>query len=188
MQEARTLIEEKEQRLVMRIKAAIREYYYTKSDSAKQEFEEANSLFPFLFSRAWTELKKERESRPEVPATAPPVLAPLAPVVVESEVDAEMESFDIIYPLDPDLRERVIEIERVIGGLSDGIRILKAKGTADDILLQTCRKLVQRAKQTLERGEPSDFTTRRLDLTRQSLITTWKQVQSRLRSSQSLPR
>src|SRR5262245_2727299 len=35
--EARIIIEEKEQRLVMRVKAAIRSYYLTKDEGAKQE-------------------------------------------------------------------------------------------------------------------------------------------------------
>ena len=44
----------------MRIKCLIREYYITKSEAVKKEFEEANTVFPFLFSRAFLELKMER--------------------------------------------------------------------------------------------------------------------------------
>ena len=64
--EARRVIEEAEQKQVMRIKCLIREYYLTKSEAVKKEFEEANTVFPFLFSRAFLELRMER-------ATAPPV-------------------------------------------------------------------------------------------------------------------
>jgi len=63
--EARRVIEEAEQKHVMRIKCLIREYYLTKSEAVKKEFEEANTIFPFLFSRAFLELRNER-------ATAPP--------------------------------------------------------------------------------------------------------------------
>ena len=54
--EAREIIEQKESRRVARIKATIREYHQTKSEETKKAFEEANALFPFVFSRAWTEL------------------------------------------------------------------------------------------------------------------------------------
>jgi hypothetical protein len=64
---ARLVVEEKEQRQVTRIKAAIREYYLTKDERAKSEFEEANTLYPFLFSRAWKELKLERNAPPPLP-------------------------------------------------------------------------------------------------------------------------
>ena len=58
--EARRVIEEAEQKQVMRIKCLIREYYITKSEAVKKEFEEANEVFPFLFSRAFLELRMER--------------------------------------------------------------------------------------------------------------------------------
>ena len=62
--EARAIIEETEQRQVRRIKALIREYYHTKNERPKREFEEANALFPFLFSRAWSELQARTRARP----------------------------------------------------------------------------------------------------------------------------
>jgi hypothetical protein len=71
----------------------------------------------------------------------------------------------------------------VIVGLGSDLRTLKQHGTADDILLQTCRKLVMRAKETLRVGSPTDFDVRRLDMTRTSLLTTWRQVKSRLKSA-----
>jgi hypothetical protein len=173
--EARQTIEEKEQRQVMRIKCLIREYYLTKEEATKKEFEEANTLYPFLFSRAWLELRRER-SRPE----AGPTPEPLAALEVE---EAEAAPEDVLYPLDADLRQRVIEIERLIIDLGQDLQSLKARGSADDILLQTCRKLVSRAKETISGRQPAEFTARRLDMTRNSLMTTWKQIKSRLRSA-----
>ena len=165
--EARRIIEEKEQRQVMRIKALIREYYLTKDDALKKEFEEANTLFPFLFSRAWLELKQERASAP----------APAAPAPRPAEAAQET-----VYPLDTELRGHVIEIERLMAELDHDLKRLKAAGKADDILVQTCRKLVARAQETLSGRAGSEFNAKRLDMTRNSLTTTWRQVKSRLKA------
>jgi hypothetical protein len=178
-QEARQIIEEKEQRQVFRIKCLIRDYYRTKDEATKREFEEANGLFPFLFSRAWRELKLQRAVSGAPPtadlASMPP---PEEPVPVESEEDAPAE---IHYPLDPDLRDRVFEIERLIIEVGKDLSRLRVQGGADDILLQTCRKLVMRAKESLSGRDSSEFTARRLDMTRNSLQQTWRQIRSRLR-------
>ena len=162
--QTRQVIEEKEDRQVARIKALIREYYATKDDATKKEFEQANSNFPFVFSRAWMELKADKSAA--------------APAPSEAEVEAPEE---VVYPLDAELRERVIEIERIIIELGQDLRVLKGQGGADDILLQTCRKLVTRAKESLSGREPAEFSARRLDMTRGSLMTTWRQVKSRLK-------
>jgi hypothetical protein len=164
---ARKAVEEKEERQVTRIKAALREYYLTKSDRAKQEFEEANAVYPFLFSRAWQQLKRERP----VPAADPEA---------SIEASAEAAEAEIVYPLDVELRERVLEIERIIGDLDRDIEALKAQGSADDILLQTCRKLVSRAQEGLTGS--AEFNARRLEMIRNSLATTWRQVRSRLKA------
>lgn len=170
--EARAIIEEKEQKIIARIKALIREYYLTKNDAAKKEFEEANALYPFLFSRAFIELKNEKARAAAAPATpAPPAPAP------EPEAPPE----EVLYPLDPELRERVIEIERLIIDLGRDLQDLKKAGRADDILLQTCRKLVARAKESLTGREASEYNVKRLDMMRNSLMTTWRQVKSRLK-------
>jgi hypothetical protein len=165
--QARGAIEEKEDRLVAHIKALVREYYDTKNEATKKEFEQANATFPFVFSRAWMELKADKG------AAAPP--APRAPTP-----EVELPEL-VVYPLDAELRERVIEIERIIIELGQDLRVLKGQGRADDILLQTCRKLVVRAKESLAGRDSSDFSARRLDMTRNSLMTTWRQVKSRLR-------
>jgi hypothetical protein len=172
---ARALVEETEQRMIARIKALIREYYVTKDEATKREFESANLTFPFLFSRAWVELKKEK------PAAAAPLPVPPEPPAPEAVSDVEVLPEEVLYPLDADLRAQVIEIERVIIQLGQDLQQLKAQGGADDILLQTCRKLVTRAKDGITGREPSEFNSRRLDMTRNSLLTTWRQVRSRLR-------
>jgi hypothetical protein len=168
---ARAVIEEKERRQVGRIKGLIRAYYVSKEEATKREFEQANALFPFLFSRAWLELKEERARGVAAVSVASPP---------SSEPEAPPE--DVLYPLDPDLRERVIDIERIIIELGRDLQNLKARGKADDILLQTCRKLVSRAKEGLTGREGSEFNARRLDMTRNSLMTTWRQIKSRLRA------
>jgi hypothetical protein len=172
--EARRVIEEAEQKQVMRIKCLIREYYITKSDAVKKEFEEANTVFPFLFSRAFLELKMERATAP--PPAAPTLAAP------DPAVEAPLPVFDEVRPAAHILRELTTEIERIVSEIEDGIQTLKAAGKADDILVQTSRKLVARAQETLAERAASGFTVRRLEMTRNSLTTTWRQVQSRLKS------
>jgi hypothetical protein len=167
---AREVIEEKEEKQVARIKGLIHDYHRTKSDAAKSAFEEANSLFPFLFSRAWSELKKEKAaSEPAPPPTAPAIPPELA--VPE----------DVLYPLDVARRQRVIDIERLIQEMGRDLQRLMDAGKADDILIQTCRKLILRAREALSGHEGSEFTARRLDMTRKGLSTTRRQIQSRLK-------
>jgi hypothetical protein len=162
--EARRVIEEAEQREVMRIKCLVREYYITKSESVKKEFEEANMVFPFLFSRAWSELKSER-------ATAPAASAALPTAAADPAAGTEAE-----------LKENVVELERIVAEMEEDLLSLKAAGKADDILLQTCRKLIARAQETLAGRESSGFTARRVEMTRNSLMTTLRQVKSRLKA------
>ena len=160
---ALVVIEEHEARLVERIKGLLRTYHQTKSESAKKEFEAENALYPFLFSRAWRELREEK-GRPAAASEASPQSEAAAP--------------EVVYPLDAEAREQVIEIERVIAALGNDLKELMVRGTADDILLQTCRKLILRAQETLRQGSPSDFNVRRLEMTKTSLLTTWRQVRS----------
>jgi hypothetical protein len=179
---ARVIIEEKEERQVVRIKHFIRRYYRTREEDAKREFEQANALFPFLFSRAWAELRRERDDRHLQSRAAEPPSALEALLSEEPVAEVEIPPEDVLYPLDPELRERVIEIERVLNDISTGLQELRGRGAADDILLQTCRKLEDRAREILAGREPSEVSTRRLDSMRQTLLTTWKQIQSRLRT------
>jgi hypothetical protein len=165
--ETRGLIEEREAGQVGKIKLLIRQYYLNKDEARKKELAQINALFPFLFSRAWRELKEEQ---------ARPVAS--APVAPAAEVAPE-----VVYPLDPELLRRVLEIERVIAGLETDLGTLRGRGIADDILTQTIHKLVARARESLSGRVTSDFTLKRLDMTRGSLVTTWRQVRSRLRQA-----
>lgn len=166
---ARAVIEEKERWQIARIKGAIREYHRTKSESAKQYFTDANGLFPFLFSRAWIELKQEKDAH-AAPAAAALTVPPEA-----------IEGDEVLYPLEADLRECVLDIERLIEEVGRDLQRLRAEGQADDILAQTCRKLVSRARESIGGREGSEFNARRLDMTRRSLATTWRQIRSRLK-------
>jgi hypothetical protein len=170
--DARLVIAEAENRQVRRIKTLIAEYHRTKNEGVKKEFEEANAIFPFLFSRAWSELRQER-ARPAAAGE------PARPVPVPAAADDPIP-VDVVYPLDSALREQVFEIERMLEELNRDLESLRAHGRADDILLQTCRKLAARAEESLRQQDGSDFNARRLEMTRASLLTTWKQVRSRL--------
>jgi hypothetical protein len=172
--EARRVIEEAEQKQVMRIKCLIREYYLTKSEAVKKEFEEANTIFPFLFSRAFLELRMERATAPHLAAAgaSPAPALDLGP----SPVEEARSAADIV-------KELAGQIEQIMGDIDDGLLRLKAAGKSDDILVQTCRKLIARAQETLADPEASGFTVRRLEMTRNSLSTTLRQVASRLKAN-----
>jgi hypothetical protein len=172
--EARRVIEEAEQKQVMRIKCLIREYYLTKSEAVKKEFEEANIIFPFLFSRAFLELRMERATAP--PATPAGALAPAVADLEALPVEEARSAADIV-------KELAAQIQQIMGDIDDGLQRLKAAGKSDDILVQTCRKLVTRAQETLSDPEASGFTVRRLEMTRNSLSTTLRQVASRLKAN-----
>jgi hypothetical protein len=170
---ARDIIEDKEQRQIGRIKGLIRQYHEQKDEKGKKEIESANNAFPFLFSQAWLELRQQKAERIAQGMEAAEAAAPTPDFAPLPE--------EVVYPLDSEMRERILEIERISIDISNGLKELKARGKVDDILLQTCRKLMARARETLEGREASEFTTRRLDMTQQSLLTTLKQIQSRLR-------
>jgi hypothetical protein len=158
--EVRQALEEKEARQVGRIKQLLEQYYRTRDERIKREIEDANTLYPFVFARAYQELKAERPA---------PVEAPVA------------EPEETVYPLDAAQREIVLEIERVAGELQRDLAALKALGAADDILQATCAKLLARAKDSLTRRDTSaEFATRYLDMTRHSLVTAYRQVRARL--------
>jgi hypothetical protein len=169
---ARELLEVREERLGARIKSLLLHYHQCREEDAKAEFEEANRLYPFVFARAWHELKDER------PPAAPEAVAPPVPEIDET-----------IYPLDPTQRELVLEIERVREELEKDLAELKRSGAADDILLATCAKILYRAHESLtQRAETgSDFAARRLEMTKNSLVTTFRQVRARLTRQREVP-
>ena len=158
--EVRRVLEEKEERQVGRIKQLLERYYRNRDERLKREIEDANALFPFVFARAFQELKAERPAPAEAPAPEPE---------------------ETVYPLDAAQREIVLEIERVGEEMQRDLAALKARGAADDILQATCAKLLARAKDSLTRKDTSaDFAVRYLDMTRNSLVTAYRQVRARL--------
>jgi hypothetical protein len=175
--EAREVLEEKETRRVGRIKDLLESYYRTRDDKVKREIEDANALYPFVFARAFQELKAERPAASEAPA-APVAPEPAVPETVATR-GPELEETE--YPLDPAQRELVLEIERVTGEMQRDLAALRARGAADDILQATCAKLLARAKDSLTRRDTSsDFATRYLEMTRNSLVTAYRQVRARV--------
>jgi hypothetical protein len=176
--QAREVVEEREERQVRRVKALLREYHQTKSEEAKREFEEMNTLYPFVFSRAFVELRQDKGRAAPASDEAPLPVAPPLAIELEPEVLEEVET---VYPLDAAMRERVLEIERVAFELSEDLDQLKVRGKADDIMLQTCAKLLGRARDNLKKQhESADFAARRLEMTRNSLVTAWRQVRALL--------
>ncbi len=106
---------------------------------------------------------------------------PLPSDAAEAGAQAPLETDEVVYPLDEQQRELVLEIERVSAELKRDLLALKARGAADDILQATCAKLLARAKDSLTRRDSSaDFAARYLDMTRNSLVTAYRQVRARL--------
>lgn len=170
------LLEERERRQVARIKKLLKRYYDTRDETVKREFEEQNALYPFVFARAFQELRSERPPRPVEPGSVPQE----APAAVVADAAAPGEGLEVEYPLDPKLRELVLEIERVSGELQRDLAALKARGAADDILQASCAKLAARAHESLAQRHGADFATRHLEMTRNALVTAYRQVRARL--------
>jgi hypothetical protein len=170
--EVHEFLEEREQRQVARVKSLLERYYRTRDEAAKREFEEANRLFPLVFARAFQELKAGRPAAVE-PAAPEPAVADAFAVPPDIE--------EVVYPLDQVQRDLVLDIERVSEELQRDLSALKARGAADDILQATCAKLLARAKDSLTRRDSSaDFAARYLEMTRNSLVTAYRQVRARL--------
>jgi hypothetical protein len=169
------LLEEREARQIVRIRDLLRRYYDTRDEVVKQEIEEANALYPFVFARAFQELKAERARQTEAAAAARPATEPAPPAP-----SAPLEVQDVEYPLDPALRDLVLEIERVAADLQRDVAALKARGAADDIMQASCAKLVARAKDSLTGRHGTEFASRHLEMTRNSLVTAYRQVRAKL--------
>jgi len=157
------LLEAREQRQITRIQNLLKRYYETRDEETKREFEDTNALFPFLFAKAFQELKAERARAAAAPGA-----------------DVPLESEDVEYPLDPTLRELVLEIQRVAADLERDVAKLKARGAADDIMQTTSAKLVARARESITRRHGAEFALRHLEMTRNSLVTAYRQVRARL--------
>jgi hypothetical protein len=164
--EAKGVLEEREERQAARIKALLRHYHRTRDESLKHEIDEARQGLPAVFARAWQELKAEKTPLAVAAAGSPP----------EPEID------ETIYPLDRGLRDLVLEIERLREELERDLAELRKRGAADDILLAACAKILYRVHESLtQRAErDTDFASRRLEMTKNSLVTTYRQVRARL--------
>jgi hypothetical protein len=157
---AKSLIEERERRKIERLKRQIRQYHLSRSEPMKREFEETNAIYPFLFSRAWQELRRERER---------PGTAPAAGVFSGAR-----------HRADNHLREHVLEIERIIINIGQDVARLRAGRGADEALLRTCGETVAQARATLAGRDNAEFNPRRLVLIRNTLLTTWRRVHTHL--------
>mgnify|MGYP000559032268 CR=1 FL=1 len=71
---------------------------------------------------------------------------------------------------------------RVREELEKDLAELKRSRAADDILLTTCAKILYRVHESLTQQAESGtaFASRRLEMTRKSLVTTYRQVRTRL--------
>jgi hypothetical protein len=178
--EAVVLLEDREARQIARIRNLLRRYYDTRDEAVKREIEDANALYPFVFARAFQELKAERARQAEAPPEAPALAAkpPEVPSVAPSAPPVEVE--EVEYPLDPALRDLVLEIERVADDLQRDVATLKTRNAADDIMQASCAKLVARAKESLTRRHGTEFASRHLEMTRNSLVTAYRQVRAKL--------
>jgi hypothetical protein len=169
--EVKVRLEEREKRQCARIRALLHRYHLSRDEAVRAEFDEANRLYPFVFARAWQELKAER-----VQAEAVAPTEPLPPRIEET-----------IYPLESAQRELVLEIERVREGLEHDLEELKAAGAADDVLLAICAKMLNQPHGSLARQAEtgSDFAQRRLEMTKNTLVAIYRQVRARLSRSES---
>jgi hypothetical protein len=181
--EAIVLLEEREARQITRIRDLLRRYYDTRAEDAKREIEEANALYPFVFARAFQELKSERARQAEA-AAAEAAVAEAAVAAKQTELPPlsmpPLEIEEVEYPLDPALRDLVLEIERVAEDLQRDVATLKTRGAADDIMQASCAKLVSRAKESLTRRHGTEYASRHLEMTRNSLVTAYRQVRAKL--------
>jgi len=168
--DSRRILEQREERLVSWLKGILRRYYDTREEAVKRAFEEANALYPFVFARAFQELRAERQ-RTEGGPGFPPEPAKVEPAPARDE---------ILYPLDAAERDLVLDVERVAEELERDLDSLKARGAGDDILRATCAKLLARARESLTRRDGGDFATRRMDMMRKSLVAAYQQVRARL--------
>jgi hypothetical protein len=160
---AKGLIEERERRKIDRLKRRIREYHSTRSEEIKREFEQTNALYPFVFARAWQELRRERAQ--------PPAASPGSGKGFFSGA---------WYPADADLRERVVEIERIIIGIGQDMARVRTDRGRDEALLRSCGETVAQARAVVSGQGAQRLDPRRLFLVRNSLLTAWRRVHARL--------
>jgi hypothetical protein len=169
--DAGRILEQREERQVSRFKLLLRRYYDTRREAVKREVEEANALYPFVFARAFQDLKAEHA---RADAGAAPAAEPVGGKLAAVEEDETQ------YPLDPAERELVLDVERVAEEMERDLLSLKARGASDDILRATCAKLLARGRESLTRRDGGEFAMRRMEMMRKSLVAAYHQVRARL--------
>jgi len=176
-------VEEAEERELALIRSSLAARRHLPADKLREQFKECAALYPSVFKRAVAEFRAEEASAAFAAdiAAASAAETPPAPAVA---AELGVPPSETVYPMDPELRRRVIEIESLVVKLGQDVLRLKAYGLADDILLQRCRKLVDQARDSISRGGGSELQGRRLDVTLDNLAKTWRQVRSLLQGRQ----
>jgi hypothetical protein len=181
--QAQAVVEQMEQRELALIRSSLAARRHLPPDELRKQFKECAELYPALFRRAINELKTQAAD-----AAAAAAEAPAPPPVEEATAEPGVPASETVYPMEPELRRRVIEIEAIIVKLGQDFMRLKAAGLADDILMQRCLKLVDQARASISRGGTTgDLQTRMLDMTLENLAKTWHQVRSQLRKHAPRP-
>jgi hypothetical protein len=189
--QAQATVEEMEQRELVLIRTSLGNRRQASDDELRAEFKECATLYPALFKRALTELRAYQARQGTLPAATAPAPAPQAAApeaeappapepVPEPVASPGVPASETVYPLDPETRRRVIEIEGLIVKLGQDFMRLKAYGLADDILLQRCKKLVDQARDEISRRRGGEMQSRLLDMTLDNLAKMWRQVRSQL--------
>jgi len=165
---AREIIEQSERSQLERIKELAGQYHKTRDAEAKEELDAANKLFPYLVSAALAEIKEQRAAE-------------------KPKASAKLRTGPIlrVYPIDEEQRRTMVEIDRMIREVRADVEKLRELGHADDIILQSFKKRVDRANDSVSGRLPSEFNVRRLEMTRDSLMMTWRQVKSRLKAAEA---
>ena len=87
---------------------------------------------------------------------------------------------DVVYPLDAALREQVLEIERMhrASWTADLQQLAGARAGPTTSCCRPAASSSARAEESLPAQDASEFNARRLEMTRNSLVTTWRQVRA----------
>jgi hypothetical protein len=179
--QAQAIVEQMEERELAVIRASLASRRDLPPEKLREQFRECAALYPSLFKRAVAELRAE-EASATFAADIAAAEAAKQPVPAAALPELGVAREETVYPMDAEMRRRVIEIESLITKMGQDVLRLKAYGLADDILLQRYRKLVDQARDSISRG--GGLQARRLDVTLDNLTKTWRQVRSLLHGRQ----
>jgi len=178
--EARRVIEEAEQKQVMRIKCLIREYYITKSEAVKRSSKSEHGSSPSS-SRARSRAENGTCRR----ASVAPMLAPTIPTIRPSRRPSPSSTRRVGrgHPQRAHDGNRAHR-QRDRGGRPDP----QGRGQGGRHPRPDLPQARARAQETLaERSAPASPCAR-LEMTRNSLTTTWRQVRAGSRASRRADR